>query len=512
MPFAAPRCNSRCDPSSISNSTWRLRLRVNVRIRGIIALEMNFMTRRLLCILTAAAVAAYGAPASADQISLLSIQSGHSVLLKAEGLTRVAVGDGRIAGAVPVGTSQVVINGKEPGHTTVFVWAGGRRMTYEITVTQQQLDDVSQMLRSAISAPGVEVVSFDHSIVVRGTVSDGAQFQQINDIVDRFQPILKAQQAVLVNAVTISQNLSNLQRSIANIPGATDIRVDPDGKGNVIVSGNATDAVTAQAILDRARGLAGPYLASNGQLIDRINSIANNQIDIKVYVLEVDKTAQSNLGLSLYGATPVQGQIAPSLGPPSFPFIETPSLPGSGLGFTIRPFYRVTTLAPTLNLLMQEGHAKILSSPDIVTSPGAKASFLVGGQIPVVTSTGLGAVNVEYKDYGVQLNVTPNILGNGSVHAVIAPSISDLDYANAVIVSGFTIPALKVSQLSTDVITRPGESLLMGGLVRRVELRTVSKIPLLSAIPILGKLFTSTQYQHNESDVVFVMTPEIITR
>ena len=83
----------------------------------------------------------YALPVSADEVSLISIQSGHSVLVKAEGLTRVAVGDGRIAGAVPVGTSQVIINGKEPGHTTIFIWAGGRRMTYELTVTEQALDD-----------------------------------------------------------------------------------------------------------------------------------------------------------------------------------------------------------------------------------------------------------------------------------------------------------------------------------------------------------------------------------
>ncbi len=268
------------------------------------------------------AFATYAAPVSADQVTLLSIQSGHSVLLKAEGLTRVAVGDGRIAGVVPIGTSQVVVNAKAPGHTTVFVWAGGRRVTYEVTVTEQQLDDVAQMLRSAIGAPGVEVISFDHSIVVRGTVGDGAQFQQINDVLGRFDPIVKAQGAVLVNAVTVTQNLGNLQRAIANVRGASDIRVDPDGHGNVIVSGNATDAVTAQAILDRARGLAGPYLASNGELIDRINSINNSQIDIKVYVLEVDKTAMSNLGISLFGAQLPPGATIPTLVPPLFPFTE----------------------------------------------------------------------------------------------------------------------------------------------------------------------------------------------
>src|SRR5579863_9247331 len=167
---------------------------------------MNCISRRLISFVITVGIAAYALPVSADQVTLVSIQSGHSILLRAEGLTRVAVGDGRIAGVVPVGTSQVVVNGKAPGHTTVIIWADGRRVTYEVTVTEQQLDDVAQMLRTALRVPGVEVVSFDHSIVVRGSVSDGAQFQQLNDIVGRFDPVVKAQGAVLVNAVTISQN------------------------------------------------------------------------------------------------------------------------------------------------------------------------------------------------------------------------------------------------------------------------------------------------------------------
>ena len=251
-------------------------------------------------------------------------------------------------------------------------------------------------------------------------------------------------------------------------------------------------------------------MPATGSSSTGLNSLTNSQIDIKVYVLEVDRTAQTNLGVQLYAAVPTQGQLTPSLQPPAFPFIEAPR--PVGLGFTVGPFYRTSTLAPTLNLLMQEGHLRVLSSPDLVTVPGAKATFLVGGQIPVVTSTTLGSTNVQYQNYGVQLNVTPTVLGNGSVEAVVAPMISAIDDTNAVELNGFFIPALTVSELSTDVITRPGESILLGGLVKRLDAKTISKIPLLSSIPILGKLFTSTAYQHQETDVVFVMTPEIVTR
>ncbi|MGZ3542768.1 MAG: type II and III secretion system protein family protein [Vulcanimicrobiaceae bacterium] len=465
--------------------------------------------RKTVAIVVASAIFWCTGSVLADSVSLLSVQSGHSVLLNTDGLTRVAVGDGRIAGVVPVGTSQVVVNGKSPGHTTIFIWANGHRQTYELTVTEQQLDDLAQMLRTSITEPNVQVVSFDHSIVVRGTVRDGAHYQQLSDIVARFDPIAKQQKEALVNAVTISQALGDMQKAIASLPGASDIRVDPDGKGNVIVSGNATDAVTAQAILDRARGLAGPYLSSDGRLIDRLNSMTTSQVDIKVYVLEVDKTALSNLGLQLQsGITQPGGTIL--LAPPSFPSFE--EIRGAGKAFTVGPFFRTVVLAPTINLLLTEGHARLLSSPDLVTTPGSPATFLVGGQIPVVTSTALGQVNVVYKDFGVQPNVTPTILGNGSIEAKVAPEVSELDFQNAVTISGFTIPALKTSRLATDVITKAGESIMLGGIVRRIQQREVSKIPLLGEIPILGKLFSSVQYQNQETDVVFVMTPEIITR
>jgi pilus assembly protein CpaC len=199
-----------------------------------------------------------------------------------------------------------------------------------------------------------------------------------------------------------------------------------------------------------------------------------------------------------------------TLGPPSFPIVETTQPAGGAL--KIGAFFRTITLAPTLNLMLSEGHAHLLSAPDLVTTPGMPATFLVGGQIPIPISSGLGAVSIQYENFGVQLNVTPTLLGNGAVQAQIAPDISDLDFADGVNQNGFVIPALKESKLSTNVITQPGESIIMGGLVRRVENRTILKIPILGDLPILGKLFRSTSYQNNQSDVVFVMTPVVITR
>ena len=453
--------------------------------------------------------AASPAVPAAESDSIVSLQSGHSVILKTPGITRIAIGDGRIVGAVPVGGSQIVVNGKAPGHTTVFVWTTNRRYSYEITVTEQVMDDLAQMLRTSIVDPNVEVVSFNRSIVVRGTVRDGAEFQNLSDILGRFEKFANEGKYTVVNAVTVAHPLGDLQQSVANLPGAGDIRMDPDGKGDVIVSGHVHDMITEQAVLARARGLAGQYLSPDGKLIDRISTDTNSQIDIKVYVLEVDNTAMKNLGVQLQSAI-FQPNNTYILGPPSFPAVESPV--GGGKALTTGPFFRTITLAPTLNLLLQEGHARILSSPDLVTTPGNEATFLVGGQIPIPYSSGLGQIAIQYKDFGVQLRVTPIVLGNGAVQASISPDISDLDFQDGVNANGFLIPALKESRLSTNIITQPGESVIMGGMLRRVDQRTISKIPLLGDIPILGNLFRSVNYQHSQSDVVFVMTPEIITR
>ena len=469
----------------------------------------------------ALSIAGTAVPASADQISIISVQTGHSLVLDAPQLTRVAVGDSRIAGVVPIGTSQVVVNGKSMGHTTIFVWCGKKRQSYEVTVTEQGFDDIAKLLRAAINETDVQVVAFESNVFVRGSVTDAVAFARLTDILQRFAGAKfssnKGGDAKIVNMVTVARPLGDLQQRLAAIPGASDLRVDPDAKGNVIVSGSVRDRATAEAVLGRVRGLSGPYLAADGRVIDRLATEMISQVDVKVYILEVDKTAQSQLGLRLQGAllngSVLAGGQTFTVGPPQIVGIENPN-PSNTFGrvLGLGNIARATMLAPTLDLLMSEGHAKLLSSPDLVTLPGSEATFLVGGKIPIPVSSGLGTVTVQYQDFGVKLKVTPTVLGNGGVDCKITPEVSNLDFADAVTLNGFTIPALKISTLSTDVITMTGESIVLGGLLNRIESVNVQKIPGLADLPILGKLFRSTSYQKSETDVIFILTPTIITR
>jgi pilus assembly protein CpaC len=470
---------------------------------------MAYAYRTLLPLFAFFATIVLPSAASAESTIPLLVRTGQSTIVQAPGLTRVAVGDGKIAGVVPIGNGELIVNGKTAGRTTLLVWTDAGRKTYDVTVTEQSLGSLRAMVQSAITDPEVRVEEFDRSLVLNGTVANGERLIRLGDVVTRFTPIASAGRYAIVNAVTVARPLGPLQNELAASPDTAGVRVDRDVKGNLIVSGGVPDRTTAERVLGRVRTLAGPYLAIDGKVIDRLETASISQIDIKVYILEVDETALRQLGINLQAATFLPNNTY-TLGPPQIPAVESPVGPGRAL--TLGSFFRTITLAPTLNLIVQSGHARLLSSPDLVTMPGHQADFLVGGQIPIPYASGPQQIAIQFKDFGVKLNVTPNILGDGSVDTLIAPEVSDLDFQDGVSIAGFSIPALKVSRLSTQVVTKSGESIVLGGLLRRIEQRTIDKIPVLGDLPILGKLFRSTRYQRSQTDVVFVMTPEILTR
>ena len=464
--------------------------------------------RRLLAVaLTIVTLAVPLAGASAQTARSITVQTGHSVVLDEPAVARVAVGDRDIVSIRPIGDQQLLVTGRAPGETSAVVWMHGRRTVYSIAVVEDAADRLASMLKSSVPFTGIDVKAFDRSLVVSGSLDDPRQMARLNDIVARFDKLAATHKYAIVNTVTVVHPLGALQERIAAVAGP-DVQVDPDGKGGLIVSGQVADRARAEWVLARVRGLAGPYLTADGKVTDRLDVATVSQIDVKVRVYEVDKTAQDQLGVRLQSAVP-NDPINPTgftLGGPSFPIVET------GAKLALGAFVRTTRLAPTLDLLVQRGDAKLLSEPNLITLPGAAASFLVGGEIPIPYTTGVGQTSIIYKEYGVRLNITPTLLGSGAVEAKLTPEVSDLDYADGVTTGGFTIPSLKTSRLTTDVVAQNGESIVLGGMMRHVEQRTISKIPVLGNLPILGALFRSTNYQNNQTDVVFVMTPTVVTK
>ncbi len=464
--------------------------------------------------LAAATVTASLCPAQAAfaQTRLISLSVGSSSIVPAPGMTRVAVGDGSVAGIVPTG-NQLVINGKAPGRTTVAIWTRSDRTDYEVVVTEPSLDSVEQVIRQSLNIPGVAVSQSPGTIFVTGNVTNTTQQAHVNEVLDRFAGFAHDKKVSIVNAVTIANPLGEVNRAMSADAGLSRVHVDADGKGNLVVSGAVHDRAQAELALGRVRSMAGTALSSDGKIIDRISTETTTQIGIKVSILEIDRTGLEQLGIRLQGAIPDAGSPGGwKITDPNFYNIEGMGSTVEGRALNIAPFFRLVHLAPTVDLLINTGHARVLSSPNLVTSPGQAASFLVGGEVPYVYSTGLGNTSIVFKEYGVKLDMTPTLLPDGTVETKIAPEVSDLDFQNGVTLNGFIVPALKTSKLKTDVVTHDGDSVVMGGLLRHLEQKNISKIPGLGDLPILGKLFRSTRYASSQTDVVFVMTPDVIVR
>ncbi len=177
--------------------------------------------------------------------------------------------------------------------------------------------------------------------------------------------------------------------------------------------------------------------------------------------------------------------------------------------------YNPAALAAVIRAEQDRGLIRTLAEPNLVVRSGEKGSLLAGGRFPVpvtqAVTGGGGAVSVQYQDFGVKLNFAPEVYGDGRISLKIDPAeVSSLDFANAVILSGFRIPALKTRSTSTTVDLKEGETLILSGLLEDDLARSVAKFPLLGDIPILGALFRSASYQAGLTDLVFMITPKIV--
>ena len=155
-----------------------------------------------------------------------------------------------------------------------------------------------------------------------------------------------------------------------------------------------------------------------------------------------------------------------------------------------------------IDALSEDGLIKILAEPNLIALSGQQASFLAGGEFPVPVPQGLGTAAIEWKTYGVLLNFTPIVLGNGKIHIAVEPTVSEPDYSLQVVYEGSYIPALKTRTVQTAVELNDGQSFAIAGLLSNGARSSVAKYPFLGDIPILGQLFSSRAYQSNETELV----------
>ena len=163
----------------------------------------------------------------------------------------------------------------------------------------------------------------------------------------------------------------------------------------------------------------------------------------------------------------------------------------------------------------QRGRARLLAQPTLMTANRDSASFLVGGEIPIpIAQPGQGGqvfVTIVFREFGIRLNFRPEVLSDSLINLRVRPEVSSLDFVNAILLSGFRIPSLRTRRVQTNVDVPRDRSLVLAGLFNEERERVRTGIPLLMNIPVLGNLFSSTRWQQNETELVVIVTPTVIT-
>ncbi|MFB6420499.1 MULTISPECIES: type II and III secretion system protein family protein [Bradyrhizobium] len=331
--------------------------------------------------------------------------------------------------------------------------------------------------------------------------------------------------------VEVAIDTNSLQQNIRASTGSQGIRVS-SSEGQVVLSGTASDAVTAE----RAVAIATGTLPKGGTVVNAMNVAAPQQVMLEVRFLEVFRKAGRDLGVNLYaanangtnigqtglgdvtqaGRTPIGGNAPPS----TLPLLGTAGTLASGAvpyGALLTSVLRLNngmSIDSLVTALETKGMIRRLAEPNLMALSGDAARFLAGGEFPVpipnTTSTGFPTITIDYKKFGVELAFVPTVLSRGVINLRVEPSVSELDFANAVTIQGTRIPALTRRDARTTVELRDGQSFAIAGLLQTRNREDVSQLPWIGSVPVLGTLFRSASYQQEETDLVIIVTPRLV--
>ncbi|MEP6921527.1 MAG: type II and III secretion system protein family protein [bacterium] len=317
----------------------------------------------------------------------------------------------------------------------------------------------------------------------------------------------------LVFDVYVRANLSLIDSQMRTLFPKDDIRLS-QANGSVVMSGSVSDAKTsgqAQSVVE----------AAGFKTVNMLSSPVRNtaQVQLQVRVAEVSRNRMKDMGTSYtYQGSPGSGtylntgQGPSSLSnPPASPLggIISGALSSSALNMLVMGGNSLAML----RLLQTEGSIRQLAEPNLIAMDGQEASFLAGGEFPVPIVQGGGtqnSVSIIFKEYGVRLNFKPTIIDEDHIRLELEPEVSTIDFSNGVKFDGFLIPALKTRRAKTGVELRDGQSFALGGLLDNNEIKTLSKVPVLGDIPILGALFKSKSFQKNETELMFIVTAHLV--
>jgi pilus assembly protein CpaC len=425
-----------------------------------------------------------------DAVNTMTVGVGKSVVMDFDRrIQRVSVGLNDVAEATAISPTEVLLNGKAPGQTSVIVWlTDGHRQFFEITVRadmwdeQARVDSVRRELRLEFPQDQISVTSDNGSIFLRGKVRD----------------LESSKRAVQIASTALVPGDSGNAGALGKV--ATGISATPMPQGKVVnllyVDVPATD----------------------------------KQILLKVRFASVDRIKARDMGINLFSlglGNTIGGITTQQFAPPSISGgSSSPSTSGSGLSdggasatfsdeLNFLAYFPGLRGGADIKALEQKGVVEILAEPNVIAANGKQASFLAGGEYPYPVAQGGASgsgptITIMFKEFGVRLNFIPTVTPRGTIRLQVAPEVSSLDFTNAVQVSGFKVPAISSRKVKTEVELSQGQTFVIGGLLDNRENETLEKIPFIGDIPVLGKFFQSMTRNKTNTELIVSVTPTLV--
>lgn len=313
--------------------------------------------------------------------------------------------------------------------------------------------------------------------------------------------------------VVVARDVAKLTDQVRELFPSERINVESNGRG-IVLSGS----VSTKDVSDKASALAGGYVDKKEDVINLMQIAeggASNQVLLRVRFAEVSRNALTQLGSSFFtGANGYKDWVGRTT-TEQFPAPDFDSKNG-GLVFAdylnLFLFNTKHQVGTVIKALQNKGLFQSLAEPNLVAESGKEASFLAGGEFPIPVAQGNGtnlAITVQFKEFGIRLTFTPVVTGT-RVHLKVRPEVSTLDFNNAVTLNGFRIPALSTRRTETELELEDHQTFAIAGLLSNTVTSQLSKIPGIGDIPILGLLFKSKSAQKDQTELVVMITPEIL--
>ncbi len=376
----------------------------------------------------------------------VEVSLNESKYMAASGITRLAVGNPAIADVQLLSSGDFLLVGKKAGTTSLIVWSDGGRRT-EYTVYVAGNDrGMASAIQDAIGYPKVHVQMIEDRVMLRGKVEN--QYEH-----------------------------------------------------------------------DTALKIAGLYTGGDGSgVIDLLEMEHPSQIRLEAQIIEINSDYTKNLGIQYWSQTPgSNSNSGSSTGNPNNNItVGTAGLFYGGEDFSSTRKHggwlgsHVANVNVTLQALINEGKARILSRPSITTMSGKTANILIGGRIPIPVSDGNGNVSIDWHEYGVKLNIEPVVDSEDKITSKVHAEVSTLDYSHGVKIDSFSVPGIATREAESEVNVRSGMTMAIGGLINSEDAKIVSKIPLLGDIPIIGRFFRHTSNTRDKRELIILITPTLV--